>query len=153
MILHFAYGSNMSRAIMRRHAPAAQPVGMAVLPDYRFLITTDGYATIAPRRAQAVCGVLWRLTPRDRVMLDRWENIAGGQYRAVTLPVRLDGRLRPALIYVARRSRVGVPKAGYLEIVVSAARAWELPPKYIASLQRWLPVQPRGTGTRRLGDL
>lgn len=151
-MLHFAYGSNMSRAVMRRHAPDAQPVGIAVLRDYRFFITIDGYASIAPRRTQAVHGVLWRLTPRDRVTLDLWENVAGGQYQAKTLRVRVEDRLRPALTYVGRRSRVGLPKAGYMEVVVAAAGAWELPPDYIALLQHWLPNSPRGAGTRRLGD-
>ena len=42
MTLHFAYGSNMSRALMRVHAPEAQPVGPAQLPGYRFLITRSG---------------------------------------------------------------------------------------------------------------
>ena len=54
-----------------------------------------------------VHGVLWRLTPRDRVTLDAWENIAGGLYRAEILPVLEAGRLRPALVYVARRRPVG----------------------------------------------
>ena len=151
-MLHFAYGSNMSRAVMRRHAPGAQPVGIAMLSNYRFMITIDGYASIAPRSAQAVYGVVWRLTPRDRVGLDLWENIAGRQYRAEMLRVRVGNRLRPALIYVASRSGVGAPKADYMEVVVAAARAWKLPPDYIASLQHWLPTRPRAAGTRKFGD-
>jgi len=46
---HFAYGSNMSRAVMRRHAAGAEPVGVATLANYRFLITTHGHASVAPR--------------------------------------------------------------------------------------------------------
>ncbi len=38
-MLHFAYGANMSRAVMRRHAPSAQPIGVAQLANYRFVIT------------------------------------------------------------------------------------------------------------------
>jgi hypothetical protein len=96
--------------------------------------------------------MLWRLTPRDRVTLDAWENIAGGLYRAETVPVHYDGRQRPALVYIARPRPRGQPKPGYMEIVVKAARALELPADYIASLQEWLPTRPLGAGHRKLGE-
>jgi hypothetical protein len=69
------------------------------------------------------------------------------------LPVRHAGRLRPALVYMARPSRTGRPKAGYMELVVAAARAWHQPADYISSLQHWLPRRPTGAGTRKLGDI
>jgi hypothetical protein len=151
-MLHFAYGSNMSRAVMRRHAPAAQAVGVAQLANYRFVITADGYASVAPARVHMVHGVLWRLTPRDRVTLDAWESIARGRYRAAILPVQQAGRRRPALVYLARPCGEGRPKRGYIELVVAAARAWDLPQAYIASLQRWSPAFSAGAGSRPLGE-
>jgi hypothetical protein len=151
-MLHFAYGSNMHRALMRKHAPTAVPIGVAALADYRFVITADGYASVEPARARTVHGMLWRLTPRDRVTLDAWENIAGRLYRAETLPVHCDGRRRRALVYIARPRPPGAPKPGYMEIVVKAARELELPADYIASLQRWLPKRTLGAGHRKLGD-
>src|SRR5580700_8248275 len=126
-MLHFAYGANMHRDVMRRHAPAAQPIGAAALADHRFIITADGYASVAPTTAHTVHGMLWRITPRDR---------------AEILPVRHAEGLRPALVYVARPLRTGQPKAGYMELVVAAARAWHLPSDYISSLQHWLPRRP-----------
>jgi hypothetical protein len=152
-MLYFAYGANMHRDVMRRHAAAAQPTGTAVLADHRFIITADGYASVAPALARAVHGVLWRITPRDRVTLDAWENIAGKLYRAEMLPVRHAGQVRPALVYIARPSRAGQPKASYMELVVAAARAWHLPSDYISSLQLWLPRRPAGAGSRKLGDI
>ena len=149
-MLHFAYGSNMDRAVMRRHAPAAEPVGVAALANHRFVISADGYASVVPARAQTVYGVLWRLTPRDRVTLDIWESVASGQYRAEALPVLVAGSRRQVLVYVARRRRAGRPKAGYMELVLAAARAWNLPADYVASLQHWLPAQPSGAGSRNL---
>lgn len=151
-MLHFAYGSNMHRGIMRKHAPTAVPTGVARLADHRFIITSDGYASVVPARTHSVYGVLWRLTPRDRVTLDLWENIAAGQYRAEILPVLEGGRRRPALVYVARRGPLGRPKGGYMEIVVDAARALKLPNAYIASLEEWLPVRSLGSGYRKLGE-
>jgi hypothetical protein len=102
MILHFAYGSNMSRAVMRKHARFAKPLGVATLANHRFLITADGYASVAPRRDEEIYGVLWRLTPRDLVTLAAWENTAGGLYRTKMLPVSQAGRQHLALIGRAR---------------------------------------------------
>jgi hypothetical protein len=150
--LHFAYGSNMHPAVMRRHAPNAEPIGVASLADYRFIITADGYASVEPARTHMVHGVLWRLTPRDRVSLDTWENIAGGLYSATTLPVLAEGRRVLVLVYLARPRGPGRPRAGYMELVLEAARTWNLPADYIASLQRWLPAQPLGAGGRNLKE-
>jgi cation transport regulator ChaC len=150
VMLHFAYGSNMSRAVMRAHAPGAMPLGAAILANHRFVITADGYASVEPRRVAAVHGVLWRLTPRDRVTLDTWENIAAGLYRAETLPVQHADRRRRALIYIARPRRAGRPRAGYMEIVIAAAREWELPHSYVASLSHWL--RPLGARPRNLRE-
>jgi hypothetical protein len=151
-MLHFAYGSNMHRAIMRKHAPAADPVGMATLKNYRFVVTADGYASVEPAPEKSVFGLVWRLTPRDRVTLDAWENVAGGLYRAETLPVHRDGQHIAALVYVARDCPTGRPRSGYMEVVVEAARALELPADYIASLEEWLPRGPHGVAQPKFGD-
>jgi len=107
-MLHFAYGSNMHRAVMRTHAPHAEPVGAAALADFRFVITADVYASVAPTHGETVHGVLWRLTPRDRVTLDVWEGIAAARYRAAALPIGCTGCRRPALVYMRGRC----PRAG-----------------------------------------
>lgn len=153
MMLHFAYGSNMHGGVMRRHAPNAVPIGVAQLPNYRFVITADGYASIVPAAGQWVYGVIWRLTLRDRATLDAWENIAAGLYRAEILPVRANGRRQSTLVYIARQRPFGRPKPSYMEIVVKAAREWKLPADYIASLEEWLPKRVLGAGHRKLGEI
>jgi cation transport regulator ChaC len=151
-MLHFAYGSNMSRVVMRRHAPDAEPVGAARLPGYRFVIAANGYASVAPRRGGTVHGVLWRLTPRDRVTLDVWESVAAGEYGVAILPVDHAGCRRRALVYVARRRCAGAAKPGYMDVVIAAAREWQLPEAYIASLLRFVPKRPLGAATRKFGE-
>jgi gamma-glutamylcyclotransferase (GGCT)/AIG2-like uncharacterized protein YtfP len=150
MTLHFAYGANMSRAVMRRHAPGARALGVAELIDHRFVITADGYASVEPAKAETVHGVLWRITPRDRVTLDAWENVEGGLYRAETLSVRAASGRVPALVYFARPGREGRPKPGYIELVVKAAQEWSLPDEHVASLQRW--ARPLGADSRKIGE-
>jgi hypothetical protein len=151
-MLHFAYASNMDRTVMRKHAPGAVALGIARLEGYRFLITADGYASVAPHPRGCVHGMLWRLSARDRVTLDLWENIADGLYRAAMLPVIAAGKRRRALVYVARGRPRGVPRPGYMDIVMAAARECGLPSDYVTSLQRWLPKQPLAAGHRSLGE-
>jgi AIG2 family protein len=141
--LHFAYGSNMSRAVMRRHAPGAEPVGVATLANYRFLITTHGHASVALSQRSTVHGVVWRLGVRDCVTLAAWENIAGGLYRAATLPVRQAGQRRLALVYLARSQAEAAPQAGYMDVVIAAALEWHLPAPYIEELRSWSLRRPQ----------
>ena len=49
MTLHFAYGSNMSRALMGARCRGAEAVGIAVLSGWRFVINPEGFGSIAPR--------------------------------------------------------------------------------------------------------
>jgi hypothetical protein len=151
-VLHFAYGANMSRAVMRKYAPGARALGRAELAGHRFVITADGYASVEPSPAQTVHGVLWRITPRDRVMLDAWENVGGGLYHGATLSVRSAEGRAPALVYFARPGAEGRPKPGYIELVVAAAREWDLPDSYIRSLQGWASARPLGPDARKIGE-
>jgi gamma-glutamylcyclotransferase (GGCT)/AIG2-like uncharacterized protein YtfP len=143
MTLHFAYGSNMSRAQMRPRCGAAREIGTGMLEGYRFIITADGYASVLPAPGGIVHGLVWRLTPRDLAALDAYESLDSGLYRAVTLPVRRGGAHAPALVYVGRSRVPGRPRPGYLEDVVAAARDLGFPPTYIRALARWAPGTPR----------
>jgi AIG2 family protein len=137
VILHFAYGSNMSPTRMGARCPGASALGVATLTGWRFVIGPDGYGSIAPRPGGIVRGVLWRLTPRDLAAINVYENVAGGLYVRRVLPVEWHRRRRSALVYIARRQGAGMPRPGYLRVVVEAAGDWQFPESYIGSLQRW----------------
>jgi cation transport regulator ChaC len=147
-MLHFAYGSNMSRQVMRRRALDAVPLGVARLHGYRFLITECGYASVAPERTGNVYGVLWRISPRDRVMLDKWESVAAGLYGSEMLLVSAAGRRYRAVAYLARARHPGNAKPGYIEVVIAAAREWELPPAYVAMLLGFMRPARAGADNR-----
>lgn len=153
MTLHFAYGSNMSRELMRAHAPDARPVGRARLAGFRFIITRAGYASVVPARGSMVHGVLWNLTPRDVASLNAYESIDSGLYRRATLPVNWGGGQKEALVYLGRDTEPGRPRAGYLDVVLAAARDWELPPPYVRSLQRWSATRWRGARAVETGEV
>jgi hypothetical protein len=152
MTLHFAYGSNMSRALMRPRCPDARELGRAVLADHRFLISTDGYATVMPAPGERVHGILWRLTARDRAALNGYERIDAGLFSVRTMPVRAGTRSLAALVYVGRSRADGRPRPGYLELVVAAAREVGLPDAYVRALARWSPSRWRGPRVPEMGE-
>ena len=139
MTLHFAYGSNMSRALMERRCPGARAIGPARLAGWRFVIMREGYASIVPAPGAAVHGVVWRLSPRDLGALNAYESLDRGLYVRRVLPVLVGARRRAALAYVAPGRTQGRPQPGYQELLVEAAREWNLPADYISTLVRWMP--------------
>ncbi len=133
---YFAYASNMDRAHMARLCPRAEALGLALLKDHQFFIAHGGYGSIARKRNAVVHGVLWRISARDIAALDGYEAMDEGLYRHVVLPVHWNGKLLRALAYVASDPRPGLPRPQYRELVLNAARSWELHDDYLALLQR-----------------
>lgn len=134
MPLYFAYGSNMDLAAMALRCPASKLVGPARLARHRFLINVDGYATVLRDPRMDVHGLLFDLALSDVPSLDRYESL-GRLYSKITQPVLTKEGPKRALVYVGRANEPGLPKPGYLEGVVAAARASDLPQKYIATLE------------------
>jgi cation transport regulator ChaC len=146
MALYFAYGSNMDRAAMQQRCPGARAVGPAALEGYKFFVGLEGWGSVRPGPGDTVHGVLWRLTPRDIAALHAYELLHKGLYDVRVLPVRQGARRVPALIYLLRRRIAGRPRPGYVELIASSARAWNLPERYIRSVERW--STSRWTGAR-----
>jgi gamma-glutamylcyclotransferase (GGCT)/AIG2-like uncharacterized protein YtfP len=153
MTLYFAYGSNMSRAPMRARCPSAREVGTATLAGYRLIVTSDGYASVVPEAGGIVHGLVWRLAPRDIAALDAYESLDTGLYRIVTLPVSVGARTLSAMVYIARSRTPGLPRPGYLEAVLAAARELDFPPAYVDALARWLPAGARVGDAPDTGEL
>src|SRR5215471_3796921 len=140
-MLHFAYGSNMSVALMRRRCPGARLEGGASLPGYRFIIMQSGYASMVPAPGSSVRGLLWRVTPRDVAALNAYENLDGGLYRAVTMAVASHRRRWAALVYIGCDRVCGRPRPGYLDVVIEAARNAGFPRRYLNSLRLWASAE------------
>jgi len=131
MRLYFAYGSNMDRVHMARLCPHAEPIGIASLRSYKYVMAASGFATVIPWPGSFVHGVLWKVGPKEVAALDRYEDIAGGLYRAVQLPIKYNDRLLRALVYLANGDKTGITPPGYTEKIIAAAKDWNLPPDYI----------------------
>jgi hypothetical protein len=153
MTLHFAYGSNMSRAQMGKRCPGARALGTATLRHWRFVIGAEGHGSIAPRPGALVHGVLWWVGPRELAAINAYENIDSGLYIRRSLSVRFGASLLPALVYILRRLGEGRARPGYVHLVIEAARDWELPEPYVHALQRWSPSGWRGARPKDTGEI
>ena len=91
--------------------------------------------------------------PRDLAAINAYENVAGGLYVRRTLPVLREGSARNGAGLHRRRRGEGTPRPGYIELVVAAARDWELPEPYIRSLMRWSPSGWSGARAKDTGEL
>ena len=150
-MLHFAYGSNMSRPLMMARCPGAHAIGTATLSGWRFVINEQGFGSLAQRAGSRVYGVVWRLTARDFAAINAYESVDSGLYLRRCMAVRCGPRHMSALVYLTSKQVEGRPRPGYIHLVVEAARDWKLPESYVRSLQRrspsaWFGVRPRGTG-------
>jgi gamma-glutamylcyclotransferase (GGCT)/AIG2-like uncharacterized protein YtfP len=152
-MLHFAYGSNMSRHMMQARCPGARTLGTATLAGWRFVIGVGGHGSIEPRPGAAVHGVLWRLTARDLAKINAYECVDTGVYLRRTVPVRHAERLYSALAYVVRQRGHGTPRPAYIQLIVEAAREWKLPEHHIRSLQHWSTTRFAGAGGKETGEV
>ena len=137
MPFYFAYGANMDLADMAVRAPQSRLIGPARLPRHRFIIMTEGYASVVRDPRQTVHGVLWDLALADLRPLDRFEGVDRGLYAKINQPVITAQGAKRALVYVAASAAPGHPRPGYLEGILAAAQAHGFPKAYLDELARW----------------
>lgn len=137
MPLYFAYGANMDAAAMAQRCPASRLIGRGRLPRHRFIIMKEGWASVVRASGSTVWGVLWELALSDVPALDRYEGVAGGLYVKAYQPIVTDGGTKRALIYLGRSQAGGLPRPGYLEAVLAAGHAAQLPSAYLQEIRGW----------------
>lgn len=151
MPLCFAYGSNMDRSATAARCPGSRPLGPARLTRHRLAITREGYLTVVRDPRRTVHGLLWDVPLADMSALDRYEGAASRLYVKAQLRVLADDGPRAALVYLGRNDGPGVPRPGYLEVVVAAARDLQLPDDYVRDLAALSPTASRATPEAGLG--
>jgi hypothetical protein len=130
---YLAYGSNLCADQMARRCPAAKPGEVVELPGWRFVINRRGVATLLPDPGACAVGLVWHLTAACEAALDRYEGVADGLYRREEIAA--GGA--PALIYLAAETRPGMPRPGYLEGILAAAKARGLAEDRRAEIATW----------------
>ena len=136
---YFAYGSNMDPLQMRDRCPGASILSAATLAHHRWIINTDGYATVIPAPGHTVYGVLWTLTATNLAVLDAYEGMHEDLYWRTEIEVvsLTDQQPLSALIYFARSQQEGRPVPDYTEHILRTARDFVFPESYLRELAQF----------------
>jgi len=140
---YFAYGSNMSGAILRerrRLAPlACRP---ASLSDYRLVFTLPvgpgerGVANVEPAPGTSICGVLYLLSAEDCARLDRTEGVPRFYQRHTVEVLASGGERIPSYTYRSEfRAEGRKPSPRYLGLLLDGCREHCLPAEWVAYLE------------------
>ena len=145
MIRYFAYENNMSVESMARKCPAAVMLGISKLVHHRFIINEQGMATVIPKAASTVFGVLWLLTEEDEETLDRDKRIAEGPYiKSIREIETVKGRTTKAMTYVSSNFIYGLPGQCFMDDILDNAVRLHLPKAYINEIRRWTKASDSG---------
>lgn len=123
---YLAYGSNLSVAQMAQRCPDAIYVGAAEVEDYQLLFKgsqTGSYLTIEPKEGSVVPVLVWKISGRDEMCLDRYEGCPNFYYKkemTVNLKSLIDGMeigKVDAIVYIMHEDRpLGCPTKHYYDI-------------------------------------
>lgn len=138
-MLYFAYGSNLLPSRLLARTPSARAIGAGVLHGHRLcwhMAARDGSGKcdVVVDAAARVHGVVWRLDPAEKPLLDAAETLGTG-YDQRLVRVLAAGAELEAWTYVALRTDAALqPYDWYRDIVVAGARHHGLPDDYVAAL-------------------
>lgn len=127
-LLYFAYGSNMDFMQMIGRCPDCSPLGVATLLNYK--ITEREFADIDYEHNECVCGVLYEISIRDLLALDRYGGFPNFYIRKV-VSVNFEGKRFDAIAYQmtnknkASKNNLKYSKH-YRELCSNAAKFWQL---------------------------
>ena len=120
---YIAYGSNLNVPQMRMRCPNAKILGTANLKGWELLFKgskTGSYLTIEKCDGGTVPVVIWEVTERDEMALDRYEGYPNFYYKKA-IKVRYKGirtgrrRTVDAFAYIMHEERpIGVPTISYM---------------------------------------
>lgn len=123
---YLAYGSNLSVAQMAQRCPDAIYVGTAEVENYQLLFKgsqTGSYLTIEPKEGCTVPVLVWKISGRDEMYLDRYEGCPSFYYKkemTVNLKRLIDGMeigKVDAIVYIMHEDRpLGCPTKHYYDI-------------------------------------
>ena len=123
---YLAYGSNLSVAQMAQRCPDAIYVGIAEVENYQLLFKgsqTGSYLTIEPKEGSSVPVLVWKISGRDEMYLDRYEGCPSFYYKkemTVNLKRLIDGMeigKVDAIVYIMHEDRpLGCPTKHYYDI-------------------------------------
>lgn len=140
---YFAYGSNMSAPRLADRIKPIRHIANGYLDGYQLTfdkVSKDGSGKCDCKRigepGHRVWGVLFAIDAGSLPALDKYED-AGHTYERKEIQVQTDQGTVAAVTYFATKTATGLrPYHWYKYHVLYGARAAQLPPDYIASIER-----------------
>jgi hypothetical protein len=143
----FFYGSFINREVLERaeFVPAEVEAGCL----WGFDIRIEPTATIVPADGCCVYGIICQASHAELSRLYDQEWLGAYRPEAVTVATR-EGRLVPALTYIAPRHKLAPASDDYLDRIIGPARDLQFPGWYLDRLERFRHSPARtGRPTRR----
>jgi len=135
-VLYFAYGSNLWRQQMFGRCPNHREIGTGKLKQWRWIITTRGYASIVVSEGDYVLGTVYDLSEADVRNLDRFEGVAQGNYRKEMITIEVDEKSLNCLVYIDQVTKEGEPKNEYITRINNGIRDAGFPEEYVTTYLR-----------------
>jgi cation transport regulator ChaC len=133
----FFYGSFMNPAVLAKADVHPAEVRAAELSGWDLQIAP--FATLVPAVGRSVFGVLARLTHVDLEKLYAQDSFGIGKYLPEAVLVSdLEGRIVPALTYIAEENEGGAPSAEYIAKIIAVARELRFPEWYVKRIESFL---------------
>jgi gamma-glutamylcyclotransferase (GGCT)/AIG2-like uncharacterized protein YtfP len=144
--LVFVYGSNMDPAQMRERCPESDLSWfIAEAPGWKLCFPRQsekrkgGVGSIVEEAKSSVWGVVFTVSERDLLRLDRYEGVGSKAYKRNRIEV-LDehGQHSSAWTYfaISEGDKNFVPHADYIDLYVKGAKYFGLPRPYLDSLKK-----------------
>jgi gamma-glutamylcyclotransferase (GGCT)/AIG2-like uncharacterized protein YtfP len=143
--LVFAYGSNMDLAQMQERCPhsvlapfVAEGRGWKLCFPRESIKRKGGVGSVVREEGSSVWGVVFCVSDRDLLRLDRFEGVAVNAYRRGMIELRKrDGQPVNAWTYFAIPEGAGkfIPHRDYIDLYMRGAEHFELPEEYIGILK------------------
>jgi hypothetical protein len=135
--LLFVYDDLMDAAVMAERVPNPEFICTARMESRRFLVNTDGIASITPRVGFEAHGVIWQVEETGVTCLDLQLGVPGGVDRLGGLSRNHAGTLIVSEFYMYRNRELGTAHPDLLTLILSAARKHGFPDDYIEQIERW----------------
>lgn len=137
---YFSFGANMDKTPMTARCPTAEKIGIGVIRNHEIVFNrrgsyrTGGIASIQHSEDHEVYGVIWKISSFEFNALDRTEDpSAYGRYEEKIHTS--DGKEYLCHVYKAIPQGNYEPDDEYLNLIINAALAQELPKKYVDYLR------------------
>lgn len=139
----FAYGPWLDEEVLGQLCPDPEFVTLARYDSRRWMVNSDGTATIVPRRDFRVLGVIWSVHEVGLAALDIHAGVPQQHDRFGSFAKTAAGQLCVSEFYATRNRLPGKGSPSYLRPILKAAQRWAFPQDYLDELSSWADLGVR----------